>query len=379
MKELWKTLRLASYVVLLPLVMTAAVSAYQWTQSQDTSVPARKASSGLSTSIASTRNHAIKLDRFGNFGGRIWAVNANFKTPIGAANLDVFLMQNGQVISTTKTAGAGDFNFSQPQAGVYSLIARGANGLSVHAIRIVDHDDPSVAESVPFETIAITQNAQQATNIIQSSIRQSQTEASNKGFPEGQFSILSGNQVRLGEAGDLSGQLHPSVELSVPLNSRVVLFQDGQMIADVRTKSDGSFLIPHLSPGRYDFVATGASGHAAFGFEALPAESPFRQTSFQDNGPGQVPGTLQTPLSSPLDSTPINQDDETFVVQDDGVPFFENGGGFINNSFGNSLGGPSTFGGVSPKFLGALSLTLAIIAIADDNNGTPPPPNSPIN
>ena len=137
MKELLRTARLALYVLVLPLVATAGVSAYQWTSPQDLDIDIHSVSYvPPKATFAPIRRHAIQLDQQGAFIGKVWVADPKKESQFGAASLDVTLFQEGKPIYRTQTSLDGTFRIGNVAPGVYALVARGHSVISIHAIQI---------------------------------------------------------------------------------------------------------------------------------------------------------------------------------------------------------------------------------------------------
>ena len=117
MKDFWKTLRLAAYVFALPLVATAAVSAHQFFQQDDTVstvvVTPKTVESKESELVGlngTFRQHTIANDENGQITGRVWFVDTESKEKAGLADTKVYFVRDGEVISQVYTDPDGTFD-----------------------------------------------------------------------------------------------------------------------------------------------------------------------------------------------------------------------------------------------------------------------------
>ena len=367
MNELWKTLRLAAYIVALPLVATAAVSAYQWTSPGDQSVNGNNVSATISTVVSVGRSHSIMLDKNNQLNGRIWSTDSDYKSHFNPPNMTVMLYRAGKVVAQTTTDENGQFALSNVKPGIYSFVARGKDQFSTYAIR-VESNDGSDAKSI-FESITVMNRLTRISQAISSKTKPAESATVNDRVD---LSIRSGNRIELDEQNNLVGSLVATIKTSDLSANSVSLMRNGETIAEAKPAADGSFVFPNVQPGFYDFVTTGQNGAAAIGLEAVKPSGPIRKASF-NHTLQELPQTFDVPLIDPNDVGPIFQN------------LFP--GNFFGPGFGGpGLGGPGGFGGPGgvglpgfgggARILGVAGFGLGLGALIKDNN---PPPASPTN
>ncbi len=358
MKELWKNFRLAAYIIALPLIATAALSAYQWTSPQDQSLRVHSASATIPTTIHAERSHSLMLDENGVFHGRIWSPDAEYKTHLNSANMDIALYQSGNVIAQAKTNDAGQFSLPNVQPGIYSFVARGNGQMSMYAVRLQSFDarfTPSYFEAITVPTSSTTQ----VRNSVNANEQQSEIQTVNQ---YADMNFRTGNQIQLDRNNNLYGSLVATINTTDVSQNTVSLMRNGHQIATATPTADGKFVFSNVQPGKYDFVSSGPNGAVAIGLEAVSGNRLIRQTSF---APTQqdVPNTFDVPLTNPNDFSAI-------FPRNPFGGFFPSGGGFGSNGFGAGL---FAGGGGGRLLLGLAGFGLGLGAILDNN----PAPTSP--
>ena len=371
MNELWKTLRLAGYVLALPLVATAAVSAYQWQQAVDPPIRSSFESTSVSTTIGNSREHDIRLTQNGTFTGKIWFRDSADETLKGASNLRIQLMKSGQVVARSSSEQDGSFSMTVSNPGVYSFVAECDELIAIHAVRLIQGESAVLEQNLPFETIAITRNQSTVDQILKTGQEAARAKSTiHASVNDSLTDTISSNRVQLDEEGTLKGKLVASIQIQ-QFQNRVILFRDGAIVAETRTNKDGTFRFENLKPGYYEFLSSGEGGSSAFGFDALPMNL-FRRTSLtpstQDS---EVPSVLQTPLASPQDIL-TQQQDQPPVNTQDLPPFVGNGFGGI----GPAPGFTPIGGGIGRIFGGSI---LFPVIVSGGGGGSSPAPTSPSN
>jgi len=141
MKDFWKTFRLAAYVFALPLVATAAVSAHQYFQQDDTistvvvtpkTVESKEAELvGLNGPF---RQHTIANNEDGQISGRVWFVDTESKAKAGLADTKVYFVREGKVVSQVYTDPDGTFDVQGLENGAYSFVVSNTEGVAVYVL-----------------------------------------------------------------------------------------------------------------------------------------------------------------------------------------------------------------------------------------------------
>ena len=380
MKELWKTFRLAAYVFALPLIATAAVSAYQWTSPQDHPIAATPVKAVISTVVDSNRSHSIMLDQNGMLNGRIWSTDSEYKQHFNSANMNVMLFQSGKMVTQGTTNESGQFALPNVKPGIYSFVARGKEQISVYAIQVSKFDPNETPAN--FESITVSNRSTEVAKAIQASAKRSNVSTVSQQM---NIDVHSGNRIQLDRNNNLYGSLVPTIKTNDLSGNPVYLMRNGQKIATATPSVDGRFVFNNVQPGKYDFVSAGQNGVVAMGLEAIGPQSLVRQTSFNP-AQEEFPESFDIPLIDPNDVIVIFPDDTVLGN------FVEGGfvdGGFIPNGggFGPGVGGGGGFGGFGaglfsqggqlPGILGLTGFGLGLAALLDDDN--PPAPTSPTN
>lgn len=289
MKDFWKTLRLAAYVFALPLVATAAVSAHQFFQQDDTVstvvVTPKTVESKESELVGlngTFRQHTIANDENGQITGRVWFVDTESKEKAGLADTKVYFVRDGEVISQVYTDPDGTFDVKGLENGAYSFVVSNTEGVAVYGVNVVETADAS-----SMEVVIVSKNATVAQKLI---------DENNAAVEEAVLAdeTVNGSNVAQLVEGELEGRLH-SVYQDVDLTNASVKVYDAsnKLVAETTANAEGQYVLTGLETGYYELVASGTQGYAAFGFEAVEANEAYTSTAFQ---------VFDTTLSSPVDS-----------------------------------------------------------------------------
>ena len=231
--------------------------------------------------IAPEYVHTIALNPEGNLDGQVASIDTINGITTGITGLNVFFVQNGQIIKQTKTGPDGTFEIHSINEGAYSFFATGKSGFAAYGVYVSGqptHNSPNVLEATLASAnyFGIQQLLKNNVPAQIASTVKSETRETDLGTP-----IPRARPVPLIN-GRLEGQIltMDSQKQSVA-NIHVHIIQDDQPIAQVQTDNQGKFVIPDLSPGFYDLVAAGEKSFAAGRFEAIGPRSVTSQVSFR--------------------------------------------------------------------------------------------------
>ena len=390
MTDLWKTFRLAAYVFALPLIATAAVSAHQFFQ-QDDSISSVVVTPKTVESVESElvglngtfRQHTISNNEDGQITGNVWFVDTESKTKVGLADTRVYFVSEGKVVNQVYTDPDGTFDVEGLENGAYSFVVSNTEGVAVYGVNVVED-----ADATSMEVVVVSKNAEAAQKLIdENNVASEQNELA--------ADTVNGSNVAQLVDGDLEGRLH-SVFEGVDFTDASVKVYDSanNLVGETTSNASGHFVISDLETGYYEFVASGTQGYAAFGFEAVEANEAYTSTAFQ---------IFDATLSSPIDSYSVS-DCATCgdVIYGDAVasPVEYAGGctscsGAFNScsggcgevvasscsscgcsSCGGGFGG-RLFGGRSGRILGLTGFALGLAALIDDDDEEFAPPVTP--
>ena len=268
MKNKWKTVRLGLMLFALPLMATAAATAHQLMVDASPISLNVQAPAAVNSAIGLARVHTVALNRNGAVEGRIASLDGVNK---GLAELKVYFVQNGEVISETSTNEDGSFVAQQLPEGAYSFVASGATGFAAYGVRVVS-DATGKLDNL-MEAAAVSPNFASVQQIIKDKLPAEVTEQILSTVVADEDRVVGSNRVRLND-GQLQGSVvallgdRDSVE-----GTYVHIIRDNNQVAEVQADSSGSFMVSDLEPGVYDFVAAGPSGFAAVSFEAVQDEA----------------------------------------------------------------------------------------------------------
>lgn len=279
----------------LPRVFTPAPAA-------STLTPAVASSSGMMndellapTDVLHDRHHQVKLDAAGAFNGRLW-LPAQQGVTQPAGNVQVRIIQRGEVLQTGSTNSDGVFSFTGLPEGVVGLVGTSPDAIVLFSLRLVREEsagaEPSAFE-IDFESSVISQaNVSVANKLIAARLPSrdkrfgeaiSQTEQSYE-FGTGRSSTsVHSHQVQLQPDGSLIGQVN-ILDSRTGMHREIVdltlhFLQDGASVVQTEIDATGRFSISGLTPGVYGVVTTGDDGVLALGLEVIAALSPAAKRS----------------------------------------------------------------------------------------------------
>lgn len=365
MKELFSVLRLAVYVLALPLTITAAASAHQWINA-----------SARGAVQASEAAHVIRLSESGMLRGVVNTYATSGKVSVG--NSVVSLLQGNQVIARVNSGVDGAFSFSEIKPGMYTFVSASKDAISSFGIEVVGAD--SVEGVSALRAFAAPRNS-----VVEGFAAAAGKNASG--------SVADGAKVlRATESVDLvDGMFQGSVSAfngQVSGNS-VALISGNEVVAEVSTDSEGAFTFPNVQPGFYSVVVRGNGGFAAVAVQindptaVAPAETVYTSLLVRQEG-----------FSVTMSDSPVEYEivEEIVSVEEivetpapvEAIPGYGYGsvGGFGGGG-GLGGGGGIGFGGIGELIglgIGAWVLTEVIDQIDSNDNNVPRPvpvPNPP--
>lgn len=292
-------------LIALPLFASAA-NAQQWAQQPQISYqPSVSMSMGDTSPYQQApligANHTISLNQNGTLSGRVASIDGSTKQATGLSGLNVFFIQNNQVRQQALTSADGSFVVQGLPEGPYTFIAAGKSGIAAYGVYVTRQNLgtgnllEATTASTQFQGLQqlIQQNAPavvaQSVNSAMQSVSQSTSTA-----PAKQIQLVSGR---------LNGRVSTVTNSQSVGNVQVHLIQDGKTIAQVETNPQGSFSIPDVQPGIYDFVAVGYKSFAATRFEAIGKSGPMTQVSYRR----AIPQDMDVALTCPCNDTAVAQ------------------------------------------------------------------------
>ena len=268
MSNQWKTIRFGVLLFALPLVATAAASAHQWiVESSPSSIKVTPVA--VASSISMERVHTVALNSEGVIEGRIATIDGGTQNTEGIAKLKIYFVQDGTVVKESFTQTDGTFEVKGLPEGDYSFVASGQNGYAAYGVRVIT--DQTGQYSNVMEVAAVSKGV----TSIQKIINDAAIAITDQDTTQGEVAISDfegANQVKLVE-GKLQGRVM-TMTGSDELGKTVIhIARNNETIAEVQADETGSFVVPDLEPGVYDFVAVGPSGIAVLAFEAVDTQN----------------------------------------------------------------------------------------------------------
>ena len=256
------------------------------------------------------RTYWVSTDNEGNLSGRISAIDAELSGVSPLAQLEIVLLQNGQVKrKTDATDENGQFTLQDVEPGNYSLVASGPNGFlaySIHVLTPFAQSDPDQTGSLPLppatpqfvsfsktnplpvegqekfqvDAAAIPPTFLELERIVSGYLPSDVELALGQNVENGQpldlLKISSGFKFALNADGSFSGRVLPPVgeEERVELSDmNIFLLQDDIEMHRVDVEKNGDFKIEGVEPGVYAVVAAGKEGFAALSFELVSSDN----------------------------------------------------------------------------------------------------------
>jgi len=376
MKEFFSLLRLAVYVLALPLTVTAVASAHQWLS---LSAKAEPVSGSVLTS------HVVRLSDNGMVRGLVNTFNEEGER-VAVGNSVASLVKNGQLAARVNSGFDGAFSFSNVEPGKYTFISAGKDSIATFGVEVVAAG--SASGSNMLGVFAAPRNGALEPFVAKANafVRETEDSATEVGG--------SSDRVRLNVDGDFAGKV---TAFNGNMGKNMVrLFSRDQVVAESTIAQDGSFKLSGVQPGLYSFVADGTGGFATVAVEVIgneafaPTETVYTTVSRKVQ---ESDSFFVTMVQDPVEYEIVEEvilveeviDEPIAAVpnlpaQDFGNGGFGGGGGGFGGG-GGGLGG--NFGGVGNLIglgIGAWALTEIIDSVDNNNNRIPTPvpvPNPP--
>ena len=274
-----KTHLLKLFVLSLVLTAMPMLATAQVTMNLSDS-PAQPRTTATATAVANP-THTIALNQYGGIDGQIASIDEVSATATGLSGLDVFFVRNGQIVQQAQTGSEGEFAINGLAEGAYSFFAAGKNGLAAYGVYVTSKPRQAtlnLLEAVP---------ASSSNNAVQQLVQRNAPPQVAQSIQKAMQSVTRGNEVYSSKQirlinGRLYGQISTLFSQQQSISGlQVQLIQNAETIAQVETETNGTFNIPDVEPGVYDYVIGGSNGFAAGRFEAVGNPSPMQQVSYR--------------------------------------------------------------------------------------------------
>lgn len=369
MKQFLTAVRLALYVVAIPLTITAVASGHQWLGGQ--------ADSQKATTEAT---HVVRLNDAGMIRGVVKSFDDNGEK-LAVSHADATLTKDGELVAKVRTGIDGLFSISNVEPGIYTFNSVGPKSVAAFAVEIVDSNSDKPASSVM--SVLASKKSDKVSDLIAEA--REIVKPSAKPAADAQV-VGSAQAVRLSVSGNFEGFVNSLVGNAE--GAKVALVSAGEVISEVKTSDAGRFVFENVQPGSYSFLAIGEMGFAATSVELMPAAPVYSSTNspLQEEEEFEVTMIQEVPVPAADEEYEIVE--ETVIVEEMPAPVgptpayggYGYGGGF-GGAGGGGFGGfnLSGVGDLIGLGIGAWVLTEVIDQIDDDNNvPTPVPvPNPP--
>jgi hypothetical protein len=364
MKELFSVLRLAVYVLALPLTITAAASAHQWINA-----------SAREQVTASAAANVVRLTDSGMLRGVVNTYTNSGKTSVG--NSVVSLLKGSEVVARANSGIDGAFSFSNVNPGQYTFVSASKDAIS----------------SFGIEVVAATSTEGEAALRAFAAPRNSVVEGFASAAGKNAAPVVDGIEVlRATEMVDLvDGVFQGKISAfnGKVSGNTVSLVKGNEVVAEATTDEQGAFAFNAVAPGFYSVIARGEGGFAAVAVQVndsaaavAPAETVYTSLVVRQEG------FSATMSDSPVEYEIVEEIVSVEVVEETpvGVPGYGygSGGGFGGGQFGGSgMGGGGGFnmsgiGELIGLGIGAWVLTEVVDKIdSNDNKQWTPVPNPP--
>jgi len=274
------------------------------------------------------RNHFVRLTSEGNLVGVISEIDSGAARGVGG--LDVYLLQNSEIIAESKTDANGQFTVEQVKPGNYTFCTAGENGFLAYGVHVLEgaaagaegeavppggasdaapsslhvtlpsHRDVGVMPqrmtlahwmaglveqdpNLQVTAAVVPPEFRSLQGIMRDYVPRSLTESlagtdDNRRINVAESIEASGFQIMLTPEGNLRGRIAPLVSAKdQPLRLRemnVFLIQNDEIYGRVSVDDRGQFEFQDVAPGIYGFAAAGKDGFAAMSFETATPIAP---------------------------------------------------------------------------------------------------------
>lgn len=346
-------------------------------------------------------NQWIRQSDDGAVAGKLVLPQADGVTTVVDAATVGLVSSNGEMV-TIRTDADGGFRFEDITPGVYTLISRGTNDVcSVIALHIVAATDQRAVELPQAVEIAAGQVEFAAVKGAMLRYLPPTKSASSAALDANvnaiKYHVLGHNAHRILQSdGGLVGQVYGAGasgnSLTPSSETNVFVYHGGEEVARVLSDAAGAFQVESLAPGVYTALVVGASGMGVVGFELVSDLAPqlaAGQNSLvnaqQPDVSAQLvmqvaPGDAAASGLQDLGAAPgtVVADvvvDETIIGEEvvgTGFTAPMGGGGFAGGPGATGGGGGGLGGGRAGGLLAIGGLAAGIVALATDDDSTPP-------
>lgn len=233
------------------------------------------------------RSQWVMADDTGRLSGIVYGIEG-----ADLGDLNITLLNNGRVVTTTFPNDDGTFVFPNVRQGTYAIVGWGDNAFFAFSFNILDFNEaidenmPSELRvtAVPNKTTINTDWIQYFSTGVKFPIYGRHETGQGENDPPDLFGFvaqaqfipaarpatsISSHQIIPTSDGRLLGRVHQMTSLSgrpVELrNTRIMLLQNDDVVAAVTTDNYGIFEFPEVTAGEYSCVAVGQDGLGCIG------------------------------------------------------------------------------------------------------------------
>ena len=359
------------------------------------------------------RANWVMLNEADGIDGRVVGIN----DPI-----DVFLLRNGFVVGTATTKADGSYRMESASPGLYTMVGFSPEAIFATGFLAVANDGEAI--DLPRSLVNVPVIGRDNNKLIAKLIQEHAPEVTFREYGtydigEGQgdppqffgwnglrdltepaipSNTIQDQPVTLGPGGTFIGRIHQTHNLTgrpvEVVNTRVMIIQDGEIIAETQVDNAGVFEFSDLIAGEYGVISVGADGIATLGIDLVHGSSSrvFENSSASTSLSGVIHisatriqeggGSFDATMIGPESTGWLNNyvTEQTYIIaMNEPLPGMNNMGQMPYNYFnqggmggGGGSGGGGYFGGgdwLLPIGIGAL-----IYAATDNNNNL----NAPI-
>ncbi len=367
----------------------------------------------------------VQLNSAGGIDGRVDGINE----PI-----DVFLLRNGFVVSSATTAADGSYRVEAATPGTYTIVGYSKEGIFATGFLAVASD--GTATGLPQTLVSRPVLGAKNKKLVGKLIQEFAPDVVFRDYGSYEFgegpddppefygfeglknlrvpatpsNVIDSRPITLGPGGTLVGRIHQANNLTgrpvEVLSTRVMVIQDGEILAEVQVDNAGVFEFTDLTPGEYGIVGVGSDGIVTLGVELIDdgiqggnfdAEA---ASAFNESGPifnasarrrfqaneNALDATLVGPESTGWLNNYVTEQLYIEVMLEPLPEMGELGQmpyDYFNNDMYGGGGGGGGGGGLGGGFDWILPIGIAAIIAAavddndDFNNAIIPPPQSP--
>lgn len=215
--------------------------------------------------------------------------------------IEVFLLRDGFVTGSTTTLADGSFQMESASPGPYTIVGYSPEAVFASGFLAVANDGEAVDMPIAIQLSPI--NGKENNKLIAKLIQEFAPEVNFRDYgvydigegkddppqyygwnglrdltePAIPSNAIRNQPISLEPGGTFIGRVHQihnrtgrPVEVR---NTRIIVIQDGQIIAETQVDNAGIFEISNLTPGDYGVVGVGEDGLVAIGIELVPGVS----------------------------------------------------------------------------------------------------------